>query len=191
MDNTADIPATPSTGRPRARHWYVALVGHNAERTCAERVGARGLDTYVPTQRENRVWRDGRRATVDRVVIPGTVFIRCSEAERREIVAMPCIRRFLTDRASGGNAYGRRVAIIPDRQIERLRFMLGHSDVPVEFVGHVFSAGERVRVVRGSLRGLEGTVRTGDDGRSTLTVTIDFLGGATVTIDPIDLAPAK
>lgn len=191
MDNTADIPATPSTGRPRARHWYVALVGHNAERTCAGRLESRGIETYVPTQRENRVWRDGRRATVDRVVIPGTVFIRCSETERREIVAMPCIRRFLTDRASGGNAYGRRVAIIPDMQIERLRFMLGHSDVPVEFVGHVFSAGERVRVVRGSLRGLEGTVRTGDDGRSTLTVNIDFLGGATVTIDPIDLAPAK
>ena len=66
--------------------WFVVLVGHNGERAVGRRLGERGYEVYVALQREVRVWRDGRRREVDRVVIPSVVFVRCGEGERRDVL---------------------------------------------------------------------------------------------------------
>lgn len=164
--------------------WYVAIVRHNTEKASAERLSEAGYTTYLPTQRDVRVWRNGRRAIVTRVVIPTMIFVRCTEAERRQIVMLPYISRFLSDRASGrgiGN-----VARIPDRQIQTLRFMLGQSDKPVYLVSD-FRKGDRVKVVRGALKGLEGSIIKTPEGASMLTVGIDYLGCARVEIEPSDV----
>lgn len=169
--------------------WYVALVGHNTERAAAKRLAARGVDAYVAIQREWRVWRNGKKAQIERVVIPCMVFVRCSERERLQIVNESYIYRFMTDKAGTPTAYGRPVARIPDWQIAKLRFMLGNSDEPVGFTGAPLKRGDMVRVIRGSLRGLEGRLQTDADGNATLTVAIDFLGGASVRISPTDVEP--
>ena len=49
--------------------------------------------------------------------------------------------------------------------------------------------GDRVRVARGKLCGLEGEVVTTDDGQSELVVRIDILGCAKVLISAIDIEP--
>lgn len=46
---------------------------------CAEKIAALGYDTYVPTQKELRRWKNGRRKIIDRIVIPAAVFVRCTE----------------------------------------------------------------------------------------------------------------
>ncbi|MDE5921150.1 MAG: UpxY family transcription antiterminator, partial [Paramuribaculum sp.] len=93
-------PATQSVDRaggvPDA-NWYVAIVNHNAEHTIARTIAARGITTYVASQRQLRIWRDGRRRHIDRVIIPSTIFIHCTEAQRREAVKIPGIHRFLMD----------------------------------------------------------------------------------------------
>ena len=171
------------------KHWFVAIVNHNSEIKSAEKLAQMGIDSFVASQRERRVWRSGRRATVDRIVIPSMVFVRCTEAERRRIVALPFIFRFLTNKAAASNAFGKPVAVIPDRQIANLRFMLGNSDEPVEFVGHTYCVGDRVRVARGRLLGLEGLVQNTQAGASRLIVLLDFLGGASVQINTVDIEP--
>ena len=50
------------------------------------------------------------------------------------------------------------LAIISDAEIERLKFMLGQSDVPIEITKNTFKTGDKVRVIRGNLAGLEGEV---------------------------------
>jgi len=170
-------PATKSVdgagGVPGAC-WYVAIVNHNAEHAVSRALNQAGYSTYVADQKELRVWRDGRRRHVNRVVIPSTIFIYCTEE-------------------SGGSP----PATVPDSQIERLRFMLGASDSPVEFVSRPFSPGTRVTVVRGSLRGLEGEVVYGGGSADSsgaaparLVISLDRLGYATVAISPLDLQPA-
>lgn len=64
--------------------------------------------------------------------------------------------------------------------------MLGNSDTPVSIIGE-YRKGDRVKVIRGSLRGLEGEVVQTSDGKSQLTVGIDFLGYARVDIDVLDV----
>lgn len=174
------------------RRWYVAVVGNNTEKAVEERLGARGYETFVARQSVLRVWKNGRRARVDKVIIPSLVFVRCTEAERREIVALPYVSRFMTDKASGSKpGLSRPLAVIPQVQIDTLRFMLGQSDVPVSIVDAPYRAGDRIVVVRGSLRGLEGEVVRTTEGRSELIVRIDLLGCARVEIDSLDIEPLK
>ena len=171
-----------------ARRWYVAVVGSRHEKAAAERLGAAGYEAYVAAQQELHQWRNGRRRKVDRVVIPSVVFIRCTERERREVVSLPYISRFMTDRtATRGDGLNRPVAVIPDAQMARLRFMLGQDEYPVEFTPAEFRAADSVRVIRGSLCGLTGTLLTDSDGTRRLLVSVPLLGGATITISPTDL----
>ena len=170
--------------------WFVAIVRSNAEKAAATKLAALGHEAYVALQKEYRVWANGRRAVVDRVVIPGVVFVRCSEAVRREIVALPFISRFMTDKAGAPTPGGYRpMAVVPDREIRRLQFMVGNSDTPVTFSAERLRPGTPVRVIRGKLAGLEGDVRRLDDRRCELTISLAVLGNATLTLPLPDVEP--
>lgn len=174
------------------RRWYVAIVNNNSEKLVGERLARLGHESYVAVQQVMRVWRNGRKARTDRVVFPALVFVRCTEAERLKIVRLPYINRFMTDRAAGtSGTLPRPVAVIPQGQIDTLRFMLGQSDIPVTIVDTPYRVSDRVTVVRGGLRGLEGEVVQTLDGKSEVVVRIDILGSARVLIDTVDLEPSR
>lgn len=182
---TATSVVGDAVGVPR-RRWFVAVVKNNTEKVVAEKLTATGATCYLPVQEEIRVWRNGRRKKIERVVISSTVFVYCTEAERREIVKLPYINRFMTDKTRlNSSGVGHPPAVIPERQIQTLRFMLGNSDSPVSVTAD-FRKGEMVRVVRGSLRGLEGEILESESG-SELLVRIDIFGCARVTISPTDV----
>lgn len=172
-----------------ARHWYVAIVNHHTEQTSAERIRDIGLDSYVATQQEMRVRNSGRKVKVDRVVIPSKVFVRCTEPERKEIVTLPFINRFMTNIAAQQQpgVSHKPLAVIPEWQMQMLRFMLANSDTPVTITSRPFVKGERVRVVRGSLKELEGEILNEPDGSSALLVGLNLLGFAKVAIDPVNV----
>lgn len=180
--------------------WYVAIVNARHEKTASAVLEHMGYETMVAAQPELRVWRNGRRKTVDRIVIPSVVFVRCTERQRREIVALPCILRFMVNRAAYSGSLNKPAAVIPAAQIARLRFMLGQSDYPVTFEAATFRANDNVRVLRGPLQGLTGTVAaisaaaaaTATEGAAceptqTVTVILDHLGCARLTLPARDL----
>jgi transcription antitermination factor NusG len=120
------------------------------------------------------------------------VFIRCTEEQRLQAAYDPNISRFLTDRASqseSGNS--KRIATIPDAQMERMKFMLGQSDIPVGFTPVRYHNGDKVRVIRGNLAGLEGLVIKATDNKSELVVSVDLLGSAKLTVNTTDLEKTK
>lgn len=168
--------------------WFVAIVSSRHEKAVAEKLRQQGYETFVATQPEMRVWHNGRRKLVDRVVIPSVVFLKCSEKQRRQIVTLPYINRFMVNRSADSGALNKPVAVIPDDQIQRLRFMLGQTDIPVNFEPGIFHLHDNVRVIRGHLRGLEGRILRNPDGSQTLFVSLSLLGGATLRIPPSDLA---
>ena len=175
-----------TVGMPN-RKWFVAIVGRNTEKACRERLTTLGYEVYVATQNETRVWRTGQKKQVERVLISNILFIHVTERERRDIVKLPYINYFLTDKAGHTNDYGRHpLAVIPDSQMDRLRFMLYHADSPVTFTSEHLRIGDHIRVIRGQLAGLEGHV-THEGNQTHLVVRIDFLGSAQVTISPDDL----
>ena len=166
----------------------MAIVNRNSEKQSAEKLEKLGVETYVPIQKEIRVWKNGRKSKVDRIVIPATLFVHCTEAIRREIVGLPFIFRFLTNRAGSlKDSALKPVAIIPEKEIGRLKFMLGQSDIPVSLTSRPYIKGDKVRVVRGSLMGLEGEVVDMSSSKVELTVDMDMLGGARLLIDTVNL----
>lgn len=171
-----------AVGVPGAK-WVVAVMKRpRSEKAAAEALAGLGYEVYVATQKQLRVWSRGRRRYVDHVVITGIIFINCTEKERLQAAHSPYISHYMVDRADG-----RRIAIVPDNQIGTLKFMLGQSDVPVEFTREVYHIGDRVRVVRGNLLGLEGDVMKAADGKSELVVSVDLLGSARLMISSVDL----
>ena len=173
-------------------NWFVAVVKNNTEKAVLERMLKLGYECYVPIQKEIRIWRNGKRAIVGRVVIPSLVFIHCTEAVRRDVVSLPFIIRFLTNRAgSSPEGLNKPLAIIPDGQIRTLQFMVGNSDTPVTFTPCIYRQGDKIRVIRGNLKGLEGEVQIVDDRHSELSVVIGLLGSAKLTIDTVDVELIK
>lgn len=169
------------------RQWFVAIVGRNTEKACRERLSALGYESYVATQMETRVWRTGQKKQVERVLISNILFIHVTERERLEIVKLPYINYFLTDKAGHTNDFGRHpLAVIPDSQMDMLRFMLYHADSPVSFTSEPLRLGDHIRVIRGQLTGCEGYIAK-DGNQTHLVVRIDFLGSAQVSISSEDL----
>lgn len=169
-------------------HWFVAIVNHNTEKAVAEKLDKIGIENYLPVQTEYRVWKNGRKAKVDRVVIPSMIFIHCSEVKRKEIVTLPFINRFMVNKAGKSvNNLSKPVATIPNDQINRLRFMLGQSDIPVTITEKPYKCGDKVKVIRGTLAGLEGEIYNMSTEKSELVVALKHLGCARLSIENINL----
>ena len=166
-------------------HWYVAIVNNNSERSVAERLKDRGMEgayeSYVPIQREKRVWKNGRKKEIDRVLLSAMVFVKCTEKKREEAVKLGYVKSFMRDYAKGNQGHFP-YAIIPDNQIQRLKDMLAKAITPVAIENVHFRLGDSVRVVSGALEGIEGNIVVAPNG-TYLVIAVDTLGYAKVQIN--------
>lgn len=180
-----------ATAQTTTQQWFVAYVRTKSEKTTAAALANLGITTYVPTQLEIKVWRNGRRAKQERVVLPNLLLVHCTEHERKTCVAAhPNVVRFMMNRAASLTASGfTRVAIVPQREIDLLKFLLGQSEVPVTLTAPTLVKGQHVRVTGGSLHGLEGTV-VHHAGQHHFVVELDVLGCAHISIEENLLEPA-
>lgn len=169
------------------KRWFVAIVNARHEKAVVEKLLQLGIGAYAATQREMHQWANGRRRAVDRVVIPSMVFIHCSDQERLCIVQLPYILRFLVNRAADSGSLNKPVAVIPQEEMDRLQFILGHSDTPVNFVPTVYRIRDNVRVIRGPLRDLVGQITENSDGSHSLKVGMAMLGGVVIRINACDV----
>lgn len=177
----------------KSKHWYIGIVNNNSEKQCAKKLERLGFEVYVPLQTEVRQWRTGVRNVVDRIVLPSLIFIRATETERKQtIVNLSYVKRFMTNKAGVKNSFGKSpVAIIPDTQIDMLRFMLGNADSEVTIEAPPLKQGDKVRVFRGNLIGLEGYVKKIVDEKAKIYILVDCLGCACVEVDKISLELIK
>ena len=169
------------------KHWYIALVGQNTEKVCRERLQKMGYECFVATQSELRQWKNGRRSTIERVVITGIVFVNITEQERVEIVTLPYIKRFLTDKSRQSSHGVHSLAIVSHQEMERLRFMLYQTDYPVFFDSRQLQKGSLIRVVRGAMKGFEGCVTRLPGSGSFVVASLGILGNALVQIPMEDV----
>jgi transcription antitermination factor NusG len=186
--DTLDTPVIVTDER-EARHfcWYAARTQMNCERKVENRFQQIASETYLPTQEEIHQWSD-RKKKVRRLVIPMVLFVKINrnEVSRVHVNKDNQFYGFITtDRA------GRIPAEIPDKDIEKLRFMLSQSDSSVEISDIPYAAGDPVRVVRGPLRGLEGKIVKVNDRKGALIVPLNCLGSAMVSIDLVNVERLK
>ena len=173
VDGTTDRVAHP-------KRWIAALVQMCTERKVGERLDKLEVENYVPTQIEIHQWSD-RKKKVERIVIPMIVFIHTDEMTERRLRMQTFIRKILSYPGQW------KAAVIPDNQIQRLKFMLKHAESQVELMESNLQVGETVRVARGPLQGLEGEICQVQSGKPMIAIRIDGLGYACVNIDKSDI----
>ncbi|MCQ2306690.1 MAG: UpxY family transcription antiterminator [Bacteroidales bacterium] len=185
VDEVASADVVDGAVGVEETHWYVAVVNNNSERSVAERLmDARmgdAYECYVPTQREKRVWRNGRKKDVDRVLLPAVLFMKCTEKKRKEAVNFGYVKKFMSDHTKG-RAGSYPVAIIPDKQMQRFKEMLSKATTPVTIENVRFRLGDAVRVTTGTLAGIEGNIIVDPQG-TYIVIAIDSLGFAKVRIN--------
>lgn len=200
MTDNKDIITNSTTATPNVddavgvaeAKWFIAIVNNRSEKASSEKLAKMGVENYVPVQEELRVWNNGKKVMVEKVMIPSKIFIRCTEHRRREIVNLPFIFRFMTDKAKVSvNSVNSPLAVVPGHEIEQLKFMLGVAEAKVAFTDR-FAKGDKIMVRRGPFKGLIGVVLEDAESKTShLYIDVDFLGSAYVEIDPKDVAPYK
>ena len=134
----------------RQERWFAARTRCGAELSVAGRLDRLGVECFVPTQTRRRT---RGRGAYERALIPCLVFLRttkhraCSLANEE---ALPV--HYLIDPTS------RSLLVVPDKQMDDFRRVLDLSCSIENDDPYPFFLGERVRVVKGVLAGVEGRV---------------------------------
>ena len=171
------------SGKDPNKQWLAAYVKMHHERKTRDRLTAMGIVNFLPAQMELRTWSD-RVKEVERVLIPMMIFVYVDRIEQLEVLKQPSVIRYLVLRNE------HRPTIIPDRQMDRFRFLLEHAEKTVSFSSDLLIAGQLVRVMKGPLAGLEGEVVM-VQGKSRVAVQIDHLGYAIVEIEQEMVRPIE
>jgi transcription antitermination factor NusG len=159
----------------RSFRWYAARTQMNCERKAVNVIKDVISDSYIPVQEEIHQWSD-RKKKVQRLVIPMIAFVKMDKAIAKEIRSKSCFLGLLKNPGSDKPSY------IPEEQILTLKFMLENSENPVNIETMPLRVGDRIRIIKGNLKGLEGNVLMHKDGSSSVLVKIDLLGYARVNI---------
>ena len=173
VDGTTDREA-------HSKRWIAALVQSCTEKRVGGRLDKMNVENYIPTQTEIHQWSD-RKKKVERIVIPMIVFIHTDEITERRLRMETFIRKILSYPGQW------KAAVIPDSQINRLKFMLKHAESQVELMEQNLQVGGTIRIARGPLKGLEGEISQVQVGKPMIAVRIDGLGYACVSIDKSDI----
>lgn len=152
----------------------MAYVRFHHEKKVRDVLEDKGIECFLPVQEEIRQWSD-RKKKIERVLIPMMLFVRIADMQRMMVLSNPSVSGFL--RLKGESKPAR----IPDDQMDRFKFMVGAADSAIQFTDHPLTPGEKVRVVRGPLCGLEGEL-TEIDGDTVVYVRLNCLGCASVRI---------
>jgi transcription antitermination factor NusG len=159
--------------------WCALYTRHQHEKTVAEMLTAKGLEVFLPLYTSMRIWKD-RKKVLSLPLFPCYVFVRGGVNHRLQVVTTPGVHMILCN--------GDHVAVIPETQIEAIRKTVeGKLGVePYPFL----QCGERVRVRRGILEGVEGLlVRKKNQFR--LVLCVDSLAQCVaVEVDASDVEPA-
>jgi len=129
------------------RSWFAIHTASNHEKSVAQRLGAKDVETFLPLYSVTKRWKNRTTVKVELPLFAGYVFARIDPSERLRVVEVPMVYSIVGTRG--------RPTALPDAEIEGLRNGLRARQAhPFPYV----KAGNRVRICSGPLTGLEGIV---------------------------------
>ena len=130
-------------------HWYAARTRSGQELGVRERLRSSGVEYFIPTEKR----RDYRGKEREHPVISCMVFIRATKEEACSLKTEEFLPvNYVFD-------YVRHTMLtVPDKQMEDFRRVLEASLTEGGLVDRPLEPGERVRVTKGPLKGVEGSV---------------------------------
>jgi transcription termination/antitermination protein NusG len=160
--------------------WYALTTKSRQERVASAMLESLGTPVFLPLSEEVHQWSD-RKQLVSVPLFPGYLFIRTDPWRKTKVSVLkaPGVVSFV------GNHTG--PLPIPDGEIENIRTMFQRG---ARCTPHVYlKEGDRVRIVRGPLTGIEGTLlRSG--AKTQLVISIHIIQrSVTVIVSEQDVEP--
>ena len=158
--------------------WYAAYTCANHEKRVAEHLAGRGVEYFLPLYEAVHRWKD-RRVRVKLPLFPGYVFVRLPLPERLRVLQTPGVARLV--------GFGDTPAPLADAEIKALRNGLQGQ---INMQPHPYVCeGQKLRILRGPLAGMEGTLLRRKGGLR-LVLAIDLImRSVVVDVDAEDICP--
>lgn len=175
-----DVIADVQGGKEQVARWYAAYILANHERRVAEQLGRKGVVNFLPICDVVRQWKD-RRVRLQYPLFPGYVFVRIALCEKLEVLRLSGVVRFV--------GFGEQPVSLAEEEIEGLRRgVVGE----LKMEPHPYlNKGQRVRILRGPLSGMEGILLR-SRGKFRLVLSIDLImRSVVVDIDAADIRPLE
>jgi transcriptional antiterminator RfaH len=128
--------------------WYPVYTHPRAEKKACEALTGKGIETYLPLQRQLKQWSD-RKKWVEEPFIKSYLFVHIKEHEQTEVLMTKGIARFIY--------FSGRIASMPDRQLNELKLVLA-SPYELEVTEEDLQPGENIIIKAGPLKGLKGEI---------------------------------
>lgn len=134
-------------GRSIGQDWWALYTKHQHESAIAEKLSIRGYEVFLPLYKTVRRWQD-RSKQITVPLFPCYLFVRAGVGSRLGMMTIPGVH-MIVSRAE-------QPASIPDEEIQAIRRAVGATSAvePHPFL----KCGDRVRMKRGPLEGLEGVL---------------------------------
>lgn len=142
--------------------WYVVRVRPRSEKVAAAAIRGKQYDEFLPLYQKRSRWSDRVKVT-EEPLFPGYVFCRAESSGQPPLITTPSVIEILN--------FGGRPALVSEKEIDAIKAVVrsGLNSEPWPYLRE----GDRVRIVRGSLAGVEGVlVRAKTDWRMVLSVDI-------------------
>jgi transcription antitermination factor NusG len=167
-----------NVGVPESGPWLALYTRHQHEKVVAEMLSAKGFEVFLPLYESMRRWRD-RKKMLSLPLFPCYVFVRGPLERKLAMITTPGVHMILYR--------GEQVALIPGEEMHAIQKVV---DGTFCVEPHPYlKCGERVRVKRGSLEGVEGVlVRKKNLYRLVLSVNM-VAQSVAVEIDAADVEP--
>ena len=172
-------PQDSSVRLPDSAPWFALYTRHQHEKVVAEMLAAKGFEAFLPLYDSMRLWKD-RKKMISLPLFPCYVFVRGPLERKLAMITTPGVHMILYR--------GENVALIPGEEMQAIQKAV---EGPFCVEPHPYlKCGERVRVKRGSLEGVEGVlVRKKNLYRLVLSVNM-VAQSVAVEINAADVEPA-
>jgi transcription antitermination factor NusG len=141
----ASNPVMPEA--PGERNWYAVFTVPQNEKSVVKHLNLREVESFLPTYETVRVWKNRQRMKIVLPLFPSYLFVRINRRERAKVLQSPGVLQIV------GN--GKEYVALPDPEIEFLRTGLCKERVEP---CREFFIGEKVRIKRGVMQGVCGTL---------------------------------
>lgn len=160
MNGLNESAASGSTSKTTS--WYAVQVRSRKESYVASQILGQGYECLLPTYKSVRKWSD-RVKELEQPLFPGYLFCRFDFQNRRPVITTPGVLQIV--------GYGRTAIPVSDEEIQALQLAIS-SGMPKQPWPYL-EVGQRVRVIYGTLTGLEGIlVNVKGNHRVVLSVTL-------------------
>jgi transcription antitermination factor NusG len=133
--------------KPAPYPWYAIRTRSNHERIAKTILKEKGYESYLPLYQSKRRWSD-RVVETEKPLFPGYLFCRFDRKEQLPILTTPGVASIV--------GFGLEPEPVPEVEIDAVQALL-RCGLRVE-PSMLLHEGQRVRVNRGALEGLEGTL---------------------------------